>query len=68
MKKMLALLLVASILLAATGALAAPGDAVLFRSDGGYSQIQTAAAVGDLIYAANWDEMRRIRLGDAEPT
>lgn len=68
MKKMLALLLMASMLLAATGALAATGDAVLFRSDGGYSQIQTAAAVGDVIYAANWDEMRRIRLGDAEPT
>ena len=50
MKKLIALSLMLLMALSATGALAAPGDAVLFRGDGGYSQIQTAAAVG----ASGW--------------
>lgn len=57
------------ILILASVAGAAPGDAVLFETENGYSEIsiEGAVALGDTLYLASWNDLYTYKLGDEEP-
>ena len=57
------------VLMASLPAIAAAGDATLFRAGaGGGSELRTAVAIGDTIFAAGWNDFFRYSIGSDEPT